>query len=85
MSCKGCQSDKQSVFHSEVAIHFPGLKGLDKPIVWVFPKLLVCLDCGVTEFSLPERELGVLVKGTAVEGAVVLEERAASEKRSRAN
>jgi len=85
MSCKSCLSEHQSKLNAEVAIHFPGLKGLDKPIVWVFPKLLVCLDCGVTEFSLPERELGVLVKGTAVEGAVVLEERAASEKRSRAN
>ena len=67
MSCKSCLSEHQSKLNAEVAIHFPGLKGLDKPIVWVFPKLLVCLDCGVTEFSLPERELGVLVKGTAVE------------------
>ena len=56
---------------AEFAIHFPGLQGLDKPIVWVFPKPLVCLDCGFTEFAIPERELRVLAQGTPVEGAVV--------------
>jgi hypothetical protein len=85
MSCKSCLSEHQRNLKGEVAIHFPGLKGLEKPIVWVFPELLVCLDCGFAEFSVPGRELRVLVNGTAVEGAVVLEERAPSEKRSRAN
>jgi len=69
MCCKSCQSQNQRNLNGEVAIHFPGLKGLDKPIVWVFPKLLVCLDCGFTEFTVPRRELSVLVKGTVVEGA----------------
>ena len=77
MSCKGCHSNNQSAFNGEIAIHFPGLKGLDKPIVWVFPKLAVCLECGFTEFTIPERELSVLVRGTPVEGAVVLTERVA--------
>jgi hypothetical protein len=44
MSCKSCQSQNQREFNSEIAIHFPGLKGLDKPIVWVYPKLALCLD-----------------------------------------
>lgn len=72
MACKGCHSDKQRVFNGETAIHFPGLDGLDKPIVWVFPKLVVCLHCGFTEFAVPERELQVLTQGSPVEGAVVL-------------
>ena len=72
MTCKGCHSDKQRVFNGEIAIHFRGLGGLDKPIVWVFPKLGVCLDCGFTEFTVPERELQVLSQGSPVEGAVVL-------------
>jgi hypothetical protein len=71
MSCKSCLSEHQSNLNGEIAIHFPGLKGLEKPIVWMFPKLLVCLECGFTEFTVPERELGVIVKGTAVEGAVI--------------
>jgi hypothetical protein len=83
MSCKSCKSENQSNFNGEVAIHFPGLKGLEKPIVWVFPKLLVGLDCGVTEFTIPERELGVIVTGTAVEGAIVLDQKETVEKASR--
>ena len=62
MSCKSCQSDNVRDRNGEVAIHFPGLKGLNKPIVWVFPKLLVCLNCGVTEFAIPEAELRQLVE-----------------------
>jgi hypothetical protein len=56
MACKQCDSDSQSTFNGEVAIHYPGLKGLDKPIVWVFPKLAVCLRCGLTEFTVPEEK-----------------------------
>ena len=55
--CRSCESANQSTFNGEIAIHFPGLEGLDKPIVWVFPKLLVCLNCGFTEFAIPETEL----------------------------
>jgi hypothetical protein len=74
MNCKGCHSDKPSVFNGEIAIHFPGLEGLNKSIVWVFPKLVVCLRCGFAEFAVPERELEVLEKGSPVVGAVVLTE-----------
>ena len=65
MSCKSCHSENQAEFNGEIAIHFPGLKGLDQPIVWVFPKLVVCLDCGFTEFAIPETELRVLREDTA--------------------
>jgi hypothetical protein len=63
MSCKSCESEHQSTFNGEVAIHSPGLKGLNEPIVWVFPKLVVCLDCGLTEFAIPEAELRQLREG----------------------
>jgi hypothetical protein len=69
--CASCHSANRSPFTAEIAIHFPGLKGLDKPIVWVFPKLLVCLDCGRAEFTVPDRELKVLQTGLPVEGAVI--------------
>jgi hypothetical protein len=65
MVCKRCDSDNQSTLNGEVAIHYPGLKGLDKPISWVFPKILVCLDCGFTEFTVPEKDLSVLVQADA--------------------
>jgi hypothetical protein len=38
---------------------------VNKPTVWVFPEVLVCLDCGVSEFTVPETELRVLVTGEA--------------------
>jgi Zn ribbon nucleic-acid-binding protein len=62
MSCKSCQSQNQRNLNGEIAIHFPGLKGLDKPIMWVFPRLVVCLDCGFTEFAIPKTELRQLVE-----------------------
>jgi len=60
MSCKSCQSQNKREFNSEIAIHFPGLKGLDKPIVWVYPKLALCLDCGFAGFTVPESETRLL-------------------------
>jgi hypothetical protein len=66
MSCRSCSSNNQTEFGSEIIIHFSGLNNLDKPTVMVFPKIEVCLDCGVTEFTIPEadldrlRELGVM-------------------------
>ena len=65
MPCKSCGSLNQGTFTGEVAIHFPGLKNIDKPIVWVFPKLIVCLDCGTTEFTVPKSGLRQLAKGDA--------------------
>ena len=72
MLCKKCNSGHYETFNGELAIHFPGLDGLDKPIVWTFPKVAVCLQCGHSEFSVPDRELRVLQEGAAVEGACVL-------------
>jgi hypothetical protein len=65
VTCKSCQKDNHGSFGGEVAIHYPGLEGLDKPIVWVFPKILVCLECGVAEFHIPDEELRKLAKGDA--------------------
>jgi hypothetical protein len=73
MSCRACLSGNQRRLSSEMNIHFPGMKGLDKPTVWAFPELLVCLDCGFTEFQVEETELRLLAEGIAGikdEGAV---------------
>jgi hypothetical protein len=47
-----------------MAIRSPGLKNIDKPTVWVFPELIVCLDCGMAEFVVPEAELRLLPERT---------------------
>jgi hypothetical protein len=77
MACKGCHSDRQSVFNGEIAIHFRGREGLDT-VVWVFQKTVVCSHCGFTEFTIPARELQVLSQGSPVKGAVVLAKRVAT-------
>ena len=64
MPCKSCQSKNQDAFHSELSIHFPGRDGLTRPTVMVAPKLVVCLDCGFTEFQIEEAELRKLIGGT---------------------
>ena len=64
-ACGSCGSQKQVEFAAEMNICIPGLEGLGMPMVWVFPKLLVCLGCGLTIFTIPEAELQVLEKGIA--------------------
>jgi hypothetical protein len=63
MPCARCDSGCQLEFSSEIAIHFTGLEGMNKPHVLVFPKVLVCLDCGFSRFVLGEKDLRLLGKG----------------------
>ena len=63
MACKRCSSAEVKDFNGELAIHFPGLEGLDKPIVWAFPKLAACMNCGFVEFVLPDEPRKQLKSG----------------------
>jgi len=66
MSCRSCLSNRQTEFLGEICMHFPGgLESLDKPLIWVFPKVVVCLNCGSAQFTVPEAELRQLKDGTA--------------------
>jgi hypothetical protein len=60
MACKSCHSENQRNFTGEIAIHFPGLAGLNKPIVLVFPTMMVCLECAFAQFAISDVELRVL-------------------------
>jgi len=68
VACKACCSENHREFDAEVDVHLSGLKNLLKPLVFVFPRLLVCMDCGFTEFAIPETELSVLGKDGAALG-----------------
>jgi hypothetical protein len=57
MFCKRCSSENLGKFSAEINVHFPGREGLDKPTVWLFPEVVVCLDCGFAEFSIPQAQL----------------------------
>ena len=62
MTCEACGSNRLSTFNGEIAIHSPGLERLNEPMVWVFPKVVVCLSCGRAQFAVPKPELSVLTK-----------------------
>jgi hypothetical protein len=59
-NCDCCGSKNLKRFTAETAIHFPGLAGLKKPVVWVFPQLFVFSDCGTACFTIPTEQLRVL-------------------------
>jgi hypothetical protein len=51
-------------FAAEMVIHLGGPTNIDNPGIWVFPKLVTCLDCGVVRFFVSKTELASLVAGT---------------------
>ena len=70
MACKKCSSRTLVEFPSEVAVHFPGRSGFDIPHVFVFPVLVVCFNCGFTEFGMSAEVLDQLREGTADRGDI---------------
>jgi hypothetical protein len=61
MACESCFSSHKTEFLGEICLHFSGgLESLNKPLVWVFPKVVVCLDCGLAQFAIPETELKLI-------------------------
>jgi hypothetical protein len=64
MSCMVCGSDHLVKFTAEMNIHLTGLTNLNRPSVWVFPELLVCLNCGFSPFMVPAAELAQLADAT---------------------
>ena len=63
MACNSCGSLKQGQFRSEIDIHFPELKDVNKRPILVFPNLVICFDCGKAEFTVPKEELNLLAQG----------------------
>jgi hypothetical protein len=50
-------------------IHFPGITSLEKPTVWVFAEIVVCLTCGFAQFSIPAAELRSLAESDSAAAA----------------
>lgn len=73
MSCPLCGSGNQAELTAEMLIHFSGLKNLDKPGVLVVSKVLVCLDCGSSHFTVPKTELASMAKNTREDESSTLE------------
>jgi hypothetical protein len=55
--CNACASLELIELSSEVCLHFPGLKGLEKNPIYASPKLTICLKCGFIQSNLSAKEL----------------------------
>jgi hypothetical protein len=60
MQCASCTSSHQAELGTEINIHVRGRKRIEDPGVLIFPRLLVCLDCGFSCFIASENELACL-------------------------
>ena len=70
MSCTSCASHNQSKFGAEVNIHHSGLKNLNRQAVLVIADLVVCLDCGCSQLTIPKAKLALLATdGSKAKGA----------------
>jgi hypothetical protein len=65
MACVLCASNNEVEFPAEMILHFPfsGLQDLNKNGVFIYPKVLVCLDCGYSRFTTREADVAALAKG----------------------
>jgi hypothetical protein len=57
MSCRSCRANDQVIVLSETSIHLETLSDLTVPSVLMFPELVVCLQCGFTEFQIEGQKL----------------------------
>jgi hypothetical protein len=64
MSCPACKLNDQIEFSAEMLVHIGGIKNLDKSGVMLFQKVLVCLDCGFSQFTVPKAELASLASSS---------------------
>jgi len=82
MFCLLCGSGNQAELTAEMVVHSSGLENLDKPGVWVFSKLLVCLACGGSHFEIPERELTAVAKNTLEKSSETTSNKSAAARRA---
>jgi hypothetical protein len=69
-SCKACNSSKLIELTAEICLHFPGPSGLKTDPIFLFPKIVVCSDCGLMQANLSAGDLEQIRQGVAkVEGA----------------
>jgi hypothetical protein len=57
MPCTSCGSENVRRFKGQIPVRYPGLEKTDGPPLWVFPELVLCLDCDNALFLVPGAEL----------------------------
>jgi hypothetical protein len=58
--CPQCVSRNQVEFSAEMMLHRGGLENINSSDVRLFPKVLVCLACGFSHFTVPKSEIMLL-------------------------
>jgi hypothetical protein len=53
MTCKSCQSQSMSSFPADVRFYVNGSRTMSAPPMSPSPKVMVCLSCGSSEFTVP--------------------------------
>jgi hypothetical protein len=70
MPCTLCGSKNVRILKGEIAVRYPGLERTDGPAVWVFPELVLCLDCDEALLAVPGAALhlsGKLIRYEKIE------------------
>lgn len=73
MACTGCLSSNQVEMHTEINIHYSSLAYPGNPGIFVFPTVMICLDCGVSQFTLKEEDLAQIAAHSRKAGAESVE------------
>jgi hypothetical protein len=64
MSCLACASNNHVELSAAIVLNLATFQNADRACAELFPKLLVCLDCGFTRFNVSQHELASLAAGT---------------------
>lgn len=67
MTCNKCASSNQRGFTGELTLSFSVLKNVNLAPVYSSADVLVCLDCGHVELTLPAAKLEQLKQGALEE------------------
>jgi hypothetical protein len=65
LPCQVCASSNLIELVAETCVHFPGLKGLKVEPIFIYPKIVVCTECGFAQSYLSDRELEKVKEGAA--------------------
>jgi hypothetical protein len=68
MACKACGAECMQELAGELTASFPDISRSTIPPIYVCQRVVVCLECGLAEMVLPERELELLKRGRAASG-----------------
>jgi len=61
--CRACRSANVVELLAETCLRFPGLSGLNTEPIFVYPRIVLCTDCGLIWSTLSGRELEHVRKG----------------------